>query len=407
MARSNARTWLSLDRWAEIIGLNPLHFNQLSSASLIPDNVCGDVWFQYSYQHADRVGREDVAMAIQAAEREIAAEVGYNLLPDWTVEERLAFAEPAVPGVFNIYGTNARGLMNSIELPRGHIISGGVRAKTAIQIGAAIVRSDLDTDTFQETCTVTVPTTVTDKNEIRIYYPGKNADDSWEIRPITVTISGGNAVIQFKVWQVTAANQIENLNPNVLDAHAAATYETLVDVYRVYNDPSTQVQFMWEYDSGADCCGSCVACQFSTQAGCFHLRDARLGIAVPTPASWDSTDQEFDELDWSACRGPDQARFWYYSGYRNMSLDRPYVMMDPFWEYAVAYYAASKLDRPVCGCSNVQQFIDKWRQDLLVTKDPDMNLNVTPELLSNKLGTTMGAIYAYKRVHQSGVRIIK
>jgi hypothetical protein len=81
--------------------------------------------------------------------------------------------------------------------------------------------------------------------------------------------------------------------------------------------------------------------------------------------------------------------------------------MDPYWEYAVAYFAASKMDRPVCGCSNVQQFIEKWRMDLLINRSDDKSFNVTPEMLSNKLGTSMGALYAYKRVHQNGMRIIK
>jgi hypothetical protein len=346
-------------------------------------------------------------MAVQAAEREIAAEVGYNLIPDWTVEERLVFTVPAMPGVYNLYGTNPRGQLNSIELPRGHILSGGVRATAIIQAGAAIVRTDGDVDGFAETCTVTVPTTVTDEDEIRAYYPSKSGDDAWEIRPINVVLSGGNAIITFKIWQVVAANQLDAINPNPLDAALPASFETTVDVYRVYNTPSTQVQFIWENNAGIDCCGSCVACQLSTQAGCFHLRDARLGIAVPAPASWDSSEEAFTQQEWTACRAPDQIRFWYYSGYRDMKLPMPNVQMDRYWEYAVAYYAASKLETKMCGCSNVQHFVEKWQRDLLINKADDSNFNVTPEMLSNKLGTTMGALYAYKRIHQNGMRVLK
>lgn len=407
MARSGVRTWLPLDRWAEIVGLNPLHFNQLSGGkTLTPDNICGDVWFQHSWQHADRVGREDVAMAIQIAEGQIAAEVGFNLLPDWTIQERLEFAEPAIPGVYNLYGTNPRGMLNSIELRRGHIISGGVRASAAIQIGAAIVRTDPDGDGYNEHCVVIVPTTVTDPNEIRAYYPGTQGQDAWEIRPILVTLGGGNAVIEFNIWQVPAAGETEDLKAKVLDALDPLEFETLIDVYRVYNDPSTQVQFMWESDA-PDCCGSCVACQFGTQTGCFHLRDERIGMAVPAPASWNAATGAFDSGEWSACRAPDQVRFWYYSGYQDLSLRRPKVEMAPYWEYAVAFYASSILDRPVCGCSNVQQFIDKWRRNLLVNDKDDSSFNVTPEMLSNKLGTSMGALYAYKRIHQNGMRVVK
>lgn len=407
MARANVLTWLPLDRWAEIIGINPLHFNQLGSATLLPNNVCGDAFFQYSWQHSDRVGREDIAMAIRAAEREIAQEVGYNLIPDWTAEERLSYPQPAQPGVFNLYGTNPRWMMNSVELRKGWVISGGVKAKSLVQAGAAIVRSDADVDGYAETCTVVVATTVTDANEIRVYYPGKAGNDFWEVRPITVAISGGNATITFKAWQVSAANQMDAINVDVLDAEAAASYETTVDVYRVYNDPSTQVQFMWESSMDEFCCGTCVACQFGTQAGCFHLREQRLGMAAPAPATWDSANQKFDIAEWSACRAPDQARFWYYSGWQGSGLDRPKAQMDPYWEYAVAFFAASKLDRPVCGCSNVQQFIEKWRRDAAFSSQEEGGWTVTPELMANKLGTSMGAIYAYKQVHRNGVRIIK
>lgn len=406
MARADTYTWLPLDEFATIIGLNPLAFNGLSS-TLFSNNVCGDIFFQFDYQHSDRIGRDTIARAIREAELEMAAEAGFNLLPDWTTEERLPYPQPAMPGVYNMYGSNPKGMLNSVEVRKGWVISGGVRAKAAIQVGAAVVRSDADGDGYTETCTVTVATTVTDANEIRAYYSGKSGADSWEIRPISVVIAGGNAIITFKAWQIVVASQMDRLDASPLDAANAASYETTVDVYRVYNDPSTQLQFMWENDGYWDTCGTCAACQFSTQAGCFHLRDQRLGFIVPAPASWDSTNQQFNTQEWSACRGPDQIRAWYYSGWQDLSLDAPKVKLAPYWKNAIAYFAASKFDRPVCGCSNVSNFIDKWRRDAAFSSQEEGGFTVTPELMANKLGTTMGAIYAYKQIHRNGVRIIK
>jgi len=410
MARSEIKTWLPLDRWAEIIGIHPLHFNGLDASDLAPNTVCGSVWFQHSWQHSDRVGIEDVSMAIQAAEQEIAAEVGFNLLADWTVAERIPFARPGIPGVYNLSGTNPRGELNSIELRRGHVISGGVKTKAVISAGAAIVRTDEDGDGYSETCTVTVATTITEHNEIACYYAGKNGEDAWEIRPITVSFSGGNVVIQFKSWQVTVTDEMDAFDPDPLDAEVADSYETTIDVYRLYNDPSTQVQFMWENTPYLNCsCGlsTCTTCQLSTQAGCFHLREPRIGIAVPTPGSWDSNDEGFDAAEWGVRRAPDQARFWYYSGYEDRNLTRSKVEMAKYWEYAVAFFAASKLDRSVCGCSNVQTFIDSWRMDVAVNEFQGTTVTVLPELLSNRLGTTRGAIYAWKRIQQTGMRVSK
>jgi len=406
MARSDIRTWLSLDRFSQIIGIDPLHFNGLDSPTLHRNTACGEVFFQFSFQHSDRVGREDMARAIQEAEQEISREVGYNLLPDWTTEERLEYERPALREAYNIYGINPRWQMKSVEALRGHIISGGVRAKSSISLAAAVARSDVDGDGYAELCTVIVPITITDTNEVHVYYTGKGADDGWEIRPIKVAISGGNATITFKSWQIPLGTQMDQFDIEPLDADAAASYETTVDVYRVYNDPATQLQFMWE-DAPGNCCGTCSACQFSTQAGCFHLRDARLGIVVPSPASYDSGTGEFVTAEWSACREPDQIRLWYYSGYRDNSLARPYADLSPYWETAVAYFAASKFERSVCGCDNVNQFIEKWRRDGAFTSQNEGGFTMTAEQAANRLGTSMGGLYAWKRINQLGVRVNK
>lgn len=404
MARSDFKTWLPLDDFAKIIGISPLNFNQLHSPSLQQNNVCSEIFFQQSWQHSDRVGRDDIAMAIQQAEQEISREVGFNLVPDWTVEERLPYPQPALPELYGS-GLNVRWQPKSVELPRGWIISGGVKTKSVIQAGVAFVRTDDDTDSYAETCTVTVATSVTDANEIRLYYPAKSGDDGWEIRPITVAFSGGNAIIKFKAWQVAAANQMDALNAEPLDADVAGSYETTVDVYRVYNDPATQAQLLWE--NQPNCCGTCDACTLSTQAACFHLRDPRMGFAVPSPATWDSSAEEFTQQLYSACREPDQIRFWYLSGYQDMQLARPKVEMSPYWKYAVAYFAASKFERPVCGCSNVNQFIEKWRRDAAFGSQQEGGFTVTQEIASNRLGTSMGALYAWRRIQQNGVRIMK
>lgn len=402
MARSDIRTWLSLDEFAQILGVNPLTFNQLTYP-FNNNTICGEIFFSDSWQHSDRVGRNDIAYAIQQAEQDISREVGFNLLPDWTLEERLAYPRPAVAELYGT-GVNPRWDLKSVEALRGHLISGGVRTKTLLNAGNAITRADVDSDGYAETCTVQVPITTTDANEVHLYYPAQNGDDGWEIRPIKVSISNLVATITFKAWQIVAANQMDSFAALPLDANSANSYETTVDVYRVWNDPSLQVQFLWE---GGDCCGSCIACQLGSQYGCFHLRDARMGFLVPAPGTWNATDLDFDGGDWAVCREPDQIRLWYYSGWRNQQALRPYVDLDPFWKYAIAYYAASKFDRPVCGCSNVKEFIDKWRRDAAFSSDVMGGFTMTSEMAANRLGTTAGAIYAYRAIQKNGVRVNK
>lgn len=400
-------TWLSIDRWAQIIGMNPLHLHQLSSPTLTPGNVCGDIFFLESWHNADRVGRNDVANAIKQAELAISAEAGYNLLPDWTTEERMEYPRPANPGMLGYYGYNPSGFMKSVETRKGYVISGGIKTKNLLDDNVAVVRSDADGDGYSETVTVTLAVTFTDTNRIHVYYSQTSGSEDWEIRPITVSISGGFATIKFYSWQIALRTAQLAMNPSALDADDNASYETTVDVYEIYNDPSTQVQFMWENSADLNCCGSCAACQFSTQAGCLHLREPRLGLAALSPASWDAASQSFTMLEWTACREPDQVRLWYYSGYMDNQRARPYVELAPEWEFAIAHFACSFLERPICGCSNVNQFIEKWRRDAAFVSQQEGGWRLTEQMLSNKLGTTMGALAAYRILHQPGRRLTK
>lgn len=405
MARSEIKTWLPLDEFAQIIGINPMNFNQLSSATFNQNNVCGETFFQFDWQHSDRIGRDTIAMAIQQAEMEMSREAGFNLMPEWTIEERLEYPRPSQPSVYNLYGVNVNWMGKSVEAERGHILYGGVKATTLLERSAPIVRTDADGDGYAETCTITSPTTVTDINEIHICYSGKDINDGWDIRPIKVSLSAGNAIITFKAWQVVDRDKQEIFGADVLDADDATNYETTADVYRVYNDPATQAQFIWENDPS--CCGTCTACQLGTQAGCFHLRDPRLGIVVPSPASWDVATSAFVTQNYSYCREPDQIRLWYRSGWVDNTVKRPYAELSNYWKYAVAYFAASKFERSVCGCSNVNQFIEKWRRDAAFVSQEEGGITLTAELQSNRLGTSMGAIYAYRKIHQNGVRVNK
>lgn len=400
MARADIRTWLSLDEFAQIIGISPLAFNQLTP--LHNNNVCGEIFFQQDWMHSDRVGRESIALAIAEAEQEISREAGFNLMPDWVLDERLNYPRDYQPESHG-WGMNVRWMPKSVEALKGHVISGGIRAKSLIQAGAPVVRTDVDSDQYDETCTVIVPTSLTDTNEIHLFYPAQNGDDAWEIRPIKVSISGGNATITFKSWQISAANQMESMDAEVLDPTLPESYETTVDVYRVYNDPSTQVNFLWEGGG----CGSCEACQFGTQSGCFLLRDPRMGFMVPSPASWNADNLEFDSAYWSVCREPEQVRVWYYSGWVDRHLARPFAELSPYWKTAIAYFAASKFDRPVCGCSNVKEFISKWRRDAAFASEDQGSFNLTTEQGSNRLGTSAGALYAWRKLNHPGVRVNK
>jgi len=413
MARATTLTKLPLDRWAQLIGLNPIHFNRIT-ISLSPDRSCNsgeDFWMQWPYMDASKVSIEDLASAINEAEGMIESVIGYKLLPDYIVDERRNTERPAMRELYS-YGVNSRWLAKSVKARWGYVQSGGQRAKSVISAGAAIVRSDADGDGYQETATVTVASTVA-VDEVRVYFASQSGADEWEVKPVQVVASGVNLVITFKIWQVPDPELWEQLStdPTAIDGDVAANFQTTVDVYRVYLDPQTQVQFLWEPDILLACgCGSatCTVCTLASQYGCLHVRDTRIGSLAYSPADWNATAGVFDSSEWSVCREPERMRLWYQAGWRwetNDPRKRPSVDLDPYWEKAIAYLAITLLSREVCACNNTEHFIDYWREDL-ARNGSQVSYQNGRQVLANPFGTMRGAVYAWQRC-QAEERILQ
>jgi hypothetical protein len=337
--------------------------------------------------------------------------LGYRLSPDWEVDEWRPTVRPFRRELVNFNGSDVRGYKSAIHANWGWFISGGIRASSLIEADAAIVYSDSDNDGYDETATVSVATTATDINEIHVYYPGHDGDDAWEIRPISVSISGGTATIVFR-RELAVIEEKLNLF-DIEDAEAVgetdADFLTEVDVYRVYNDPQTQVSFLWEPLAGVycgSCNGSgCEACAYSTQTGCIILRgDPRQSIIGFTPASWDSDNLNFTSEAWTVNRYPDIARLYYYAGYRDKRQNYVY-RMSPDWERTVAYMAAALMDRPPCDCAAAVW--RKQREDFaLIEGDEDgkplyrvpAGLESSKHITTNPFGSRRGEVNAWLKV---------
>lgn len=409
----STKTKLTLSKFAELFGIHPLHLNQvrLSSAT---QQLCDNMYFQWEWQDSDHVSREEIARAIREAEDKIEAQLGYRLAPDWEVDEWRPTIRPFIRDLVNLSGADIRGYKNTVEANWGYFISGGIQAKTLIEASSAIVYSDSDSDGYDETATVTVATTVTDKNEIAVYYPGHDGDDAWEIRPISVSISGGNATIVFRRELVVIESKLNLFDITGAEAvgETDADFLTTVDVYRRYNDPQTQVSFLWEPLAGAycaSCSGSgCDSCAYATQTGCLVVRgDPRQSIIGFQPATWDSDTEIFTAAAWSVDRQPDIARMYYYAGWKDKRQSYT-SRLSPDWERTVAYMAACLIDRPPCDCC-----ADLWRKQredfALVQGNPDEGTAIyrTPtnaarnlDILDNPFGSRRGEVNAWRKVKE-------
>lgn len=412
MAVSSTRTLLSLDRFFAIVGMNPLHANQVYLPSIqgSGDDSPPTIMLQYAYLAANRVGREEVAQAISTAEDMIAQQLGYLPKADWVADELVRAPRPANPVLFPLTSLDLRSYWNSFKSARGFFISGGREAKSVIQAAAAIVYTDTDGDGYAETATITAATTVTDIDEIALYYPAQAGADEWEIRPLrSVVIAGGIATIVCRREQLVLPNIFSGYdNQDGVDGADAANFLTTVDVYRHYTDPASPITFMWEsLGSYCDCGGaSCASCGFTTQGGCLFSRDARLGYVAAAPATWDAATAEFTQSAYAVGRGPDRARIWYRSGWCNMRDLRPLSNMDPIMERAIAYYALTFLDYPLYGSYGLEDRTKRWREDLaenVSSPGQSSSYNLTNRVLECPLGTTRGAVYAWQVIRKYGL----
>ena len=419
MARARTITKLPLDRWARVLGFDPRHFNQVTVTQL-PLRTCGTVIAQWSWQEVDKVAREDIAQAIQQAEDALEDYLNFNLVPTWAVDRRQRVTPPGIPEVLNIGGRDARGFAMSQGPLSGHFISGGIEAKVLIEAGALVVYTDEDGDGYFETATIAVATTVTDPNEIAVYYPGEAARDEWEVRPLDnpishrrdVTIAAGVATIVLATEQLVDPELLDALAVESVDGNALGNFLATVDVYRHFNDPQQQATLLWDPHGGFCGCdtGTCPACEHSTQTACLLTTDFENGIVRFSPAVWNATTEQFDSQSFAINRSPDGIRLWYYAGFQNKS-DRPVaplIEMDDQFARAVAFLSIQYLSRPFCGCENVQNLTERLRQDVSLNMGSEVqntSFQLSPGILNNPFGFTQGAIEAWRIVNRGEKRI--
>jgi len=413
MSRASTITQLPLDRFFYYMGVNPVHANgiEIQANNIAPATTCGQPLMQYPWQSVGAVSREDVAIAIATAEQRISQYTRFKLLPDFEADERHPWPRPYPPELFAGSMMNMRNHPSAIVTNWTHLISGGIQALTLIGNSVGITYTDTDGDGYKESAQVSaaLPANVTDPDEIRLFYPGENGDAAWEIRPIVVTITGGTVVVQFKREQAVTPGNMEALTAKrAVDGMDDSKFLTTADIYRLYNDPQQQVQFLWENQPAMCGCSTdgCQVCYMGSQFGCASARDHRRGLLSAVPATWDASAGAFVNAVAAVGRAPDRVRLWYRAGYRWLNNLRPTAVMDPRWERAVAYFAASLLGKPMCECQNVTAQVEYWQTDTALIKvsgSSSENFRISPKILDNPFGTTRGAIFAWNTFRQEAI----
>lgn len=221
-----------LHYWQEIMLESPWHFNGVLGSDAPLNEGC-PVYVQPN--------RDFIARQLYNAYSKVRAALSYDPLPMWHAEKvRLG---NGVPWQFQ-----------SLRLKWMKLKAFGTRATSVIQANAAVVYSKSDAAlTADDTATITVATTLTDADEVQVFFRTADgalnaADARWQIVPLTVSISGGNAVItgHRSLFVKPSIWKSPYIGVNQTTRHEAVTtnagdFVTQVDVYRVYPDATNAV----------------------------------------------------------------------------------------------------------------------------------------------------------------------
>ena len=418
MARAEPSTLLALDRYAQIMGINPAHFNGGAGADImILKNACADVWPQHTWQSPDRVSRDDLADAIREAEEDLARAVGYYAAPMWITKEVHRYPWQYVWGELDGGMNQESGHFKSLKLRWGKFIEAGQRAislvGTATTAGGSLVYSDADGDGYSETATIVLPTTLTDECEIKVYFAGHAGDPAWEIRPArSKVIAGGNVTIVFWAWQLFSPALWETFTTtagfSAIPITTPGSYVASVLVYREYTDFTEEsAQFFWEpigvpvlcicSECGGEGSG-CPACNFTTQDGCIHVRDLDNGIVVPQVAAYSGDTGSWEPSSLSVCRAPDLVRIWYRAGDRSQEniAESNCDPLSNYWAKIIAELATARLSKPFCSCPAITARVQYIQADLSFAGTESHMISEND--LDNPFGTRRGEVMAWRKI---------
>lgn len=394
MARASTVTLLSLSEFGQQMGIDPWHLNQIERVS----GGCKDVYYQFAWQR-DWLSRESLAQAIARAEYELALHLGFWPAPKYIVNEPVQYPRPARRTEYGAMGT-PRGDWKAVQLKYKKILGGGTFARVAVSGNEPVTYTSTIAAGIEDGFTLTVAATdsnavsITDPDEIAIYFNATDrigaVEEQWRIRPVKVTISGGNATITgHKADLVLPRLQMDPTVPDQPIPDVAASYATQVDVYRVYRDTSAtddnpaQGTAIWE---DVHCTADC---DVQIEQLCIGNRNADMGqVAVQIPDCWPQN------------REPDRLLVNYVSGVPLFD-----GKMDTELAQKVAALACVFLPTEKCGCEWVDRIIAYWReippQDF--TKAGSRQVPVD-EILENPWSPCRGARNAWEYVKNHPLR---
>jgi hypothetical protein len=392
---------LSLEEWREAIGWNPWHFWGLAGDKAPITSACNTAVMQYGWQNADAAGRADILEAIQAAEHTLIDHLGFAPAPRWEADE-LPFPQYNDRRGQFLSAVDAMGQWMPFKLARGEVLELGAMARSLVG-NASVTLSDEDGDGLKEAFTLSIATTVTDPDELAVYFAaadrfdGSDVSERWRVQPVRVTISAGTATIKGRTWTIVKPVRYEGVSASPLDPADEANFASSLAVYRLYSNPTDQGAFVWETQPGGcvDCTGSAGDPSATTTATArYVIRHSELGIVAGESAAYDTVSQAWCAQGWPVGYAPARVRVNYLAG-------RPRIdgRMATAMKTVVARMAAAELSRRICACDVANRELYRWQFDRARAAGAnDEQYSIDPRDLGNPFGTREGHIWAWKQV---------
>jgi hypothetical protein len=395
MGRASVRTLLPLDTWAGIVGIDPWSMNQMGFP--FPKSAqCSDVIYQYPWQK-DHLSREEIAEAIADAERMLADELLYWPAPTNFTNEVVPYPRPHQRNLYG-YGGDIRGYQKTVQLHWHKVIKGGLLNRTSLGTiaGGDLTALDLDSDgideTFQAVITNAAIGTLTDPYEIALYFVaadrhGEGINETWRIRPITVSITGNTATITGHRTLLTNPEPEFAANAAKLDPAIDANYVSSVECYRVFTDDSATAALPYQGVAEWKTVPGCtVGCTFEVKELCLGEdlnEQGRVLASFGSPSTWPCCSD----------RDPDRLSVNYLAG-----LPLENGQMNDEMARIVTYLSLSLLANERCGCDRSNRILSYWRKPVLRFEDNNEAGAQAFAASNTPFPMTVGGLYAWKRV---------
>jgi hypothetical protein len=340
-----------LSRYADIIG-----YDQSAFWGVRYDGQeqfeCHTFWTEWM--------RQQVADSLATAQQMMEDLLGYPLCPTWITG--------TIPDSGDARYTDQQAAVgNPITTAWGHVLQAGVMAESVIDDDATVDY------TVEPAVIGPIATSVTDTAEVKVYFP----DSDRIITPSRVVISGGSLTIYVPRCRLVDPDLLSTITGSVgVEYDDTDNFVTVVDVHRVYNDPSINAYLVREHSCDALCTAE--GCATQTDAACMIIKDPIIGIVRVHPATYSSGwTQIAPQYCWN------HVRLNYQAGLRTVNRQLENVLVR---------LAHSLMPEEPCGCEATQRL---WMRDRKVSEV------LSREMLNCPWGYSAGALFAWAWANQN------